>query len=204
MRILNPFVRRKRFLLVAALCSLATVLNGCSQDKSWSLVNITGVMPPLVFSLTDDTGREVTADTYRGKIVTMYFGYTHCPDVCPATMARISQALLKLGSGATKVQMLFVTVDPKRDTPQLLKDYTQAFGPEFIGLRTDDDELRQLTKRYRVTYSLGEPDTHGNYDVTHSSAVFIFDGAGKARLMAESSDSATAIAHDLRQLIDGE
>jgi protein SCO1/2 len=135
--------------------------------------------------------------------VMLYFGYTHCPDVCPTTMATLSQALSKLGGDASQVRILFVTVDPRRDTPQLLKRYTQAFGPAFIGLRTADPELRRLVKRYRVTYSLGKPDARGNYEVTHSSAIFIFDKTGKARLIAESSDSAAAIAHDVQQLIGG-
>jgi protein SCO1 len=203
MSIPNQAFHRTRLILTAALCSFAAMLGGCSQETSWRLDNITGIVSPLAFSLTDDTGRHVTADTYRGKIVMLYFGYTHCPDVCPTTLATLSQALSKLGNGAPKVRVLFVTVDPGRDTPQLLKRYAQAFGPEFIGLRTDDPELRRMTKRYRVTYSLGKPDVHGNYEVTHSSAVFIFDAAGKARLMAESSSSAAALAHDLQKLIDG-
>ncbi|MBD3811917.1 MAG: SCO family protein [Betaproteobacteria bacterium] len=202
MSLRNP-VARTRIFLAAAFCSFAALLSGCSQDKTWDLDNITGIVSPLAFSLTDDTGRHVTAETYRGKIVMLYFGYTHCPDVCPTTLATLSQALSKLGTAADKVRILFVTVDPQRDTPPLLKRYAEAFGPEFIGLRTDDPALRQLAKRYRVTYSLGKPDAHGNYEATHSSAVFIFDGKGKARLMAESSSSAVAIAHDVQQLIDG-
>lgn len=202
MRIRNP-PRLGRWLRVATLAASVVMLNGCSRDKSWNLVNVTGVVSPLAFSLTDDSGRDVTAATYRGDIVMLYFGYTHCPDVCPTTLADLSQALSKLGREASRVRVLFVTVDPQRDTPGLLKTYTQAFGPEFIGLSTSDPELRRLTKRYRVTYSLGKPDARGNYDVTHSSAVFVFDGTGKARLLSDSSDSPAAIAHDLRQLIDG-
>jgi protein SCO1/2 len=203
MKIRHPFIRPMRLILVAALCSCAAMLSGCSQDADWRLVNITGIMPPLAFSLSDAAGQPVTAQTYRGKVVMLYFGYTHCPDVCPTTMATLSQALSKLGNGASKVRVLFVTVDPQRDTAPLLKSYTQAFGPAFVGLRTSDPELRRLTKRYRVTYSLGKPDAHGNYEVTHSSAVFIFDQAGKARLIAESSDNAASIAHDVQQLIGG-
>jgi len=123
--------------------------------------------------------------------------------VCPTTLADLSRAVSKLGASASKVRVLFVTVDPKRDTQQILESYTQAFGPEFVGLRTSDPELRRLTKRYRVTYSLGTPDARGDYEVTHSSAVFIFDGTGRARLLADSGDSAAAISHDLQQLIDG-
>jgi protein SCO1/2 len=132
----------------------------------------------------------------------LYFGYTHCPDICPTTLANLSQALSKLGAKADDVRVLFVTVDPRRDDAGVLKTYTRAFGPEFVGLRAGSDEvLRALSKRYRVTYSLDKPDAHGNYEVTHSSAVFIFDGTGKARLIAESADTADNITHDLKQLI---
>jgi protein SCO1 len=201
MKVWRLFEQHRRAVLLATLCALGFTLSGCAQDKSWRLVNIAGVMPPLEFSLVDDTGQQVTADTYRGQVVMLYFGYTNCPDVCPTTLAKLSQAMSTLGSAATKVRTLFVTVDPKRDTSKLLGSYTQAFGPEFVGLRADDAELRRLTRRYRVTYSLGKPDATGNYEVTHSSAVFIFDETGKVRLIAEPSDSAAAIAHDLRQLI---
>jgi protein SCO1 len=203
MKVWDLFGRQRHLLLAAVLYALAAMLGGCGREASWRLVDITGIMPPLAFSLTDDTGRPVTAESYRGKVVMLYFGYTHCPDVCPTTLAKLSQALSQLGGDAAKVRTLFVTVDPRRDTPRVLKDYAHAFGPEFVGLRGDDEELRQLTKRYRVTYSLGKPDAHGNYEVTHSSAVFIFDGKGTVRLMSDAGDSPAAIAHDLKQLVGG-
>jgi protein SCO1 len=191
-----------RAAAVAVALLLAGLLGGCSHSQTWQLLNITGVMPSLKFRLTDDAGHKVDANTYRGKIVLLYFGYTHCPDVCPTTMAKLTQVMHKLGNAARQVRVLFVTVDPKRDTPKVLQSYTHAFGPQFIGLRTNDDELRTLTKRYRVTYSRGKPDKHGNYEVTHSSAIFIFDGKGNVRLMARYDDQASAITHDLKQLIN--
>ncbi len=204
MRACNPPRRHAWHALLVALCVVAGALSGCARDQSWHLVNITGVMPPLEFSLADDAGQALSAGSYRGKVVMLYFGYTSCTDVCPTTLARLSQSLAKLGSAAANVRVLFVTVDPKRDTAERLRRYTQTFGPEFVGLRTDDaEQLRELNKRYRVTYSLGEPDAKGDYEVTHSNAVFIFDAAGRARLIAEASDSATAIAEDLRKLLDG-
>jgi protein SCO1/2 len=191
-----------RCLMPLFLLAAMAMAGGCAKKQNWDLANITGVVKPLEFSLINDTGHEVTNRTYHGKVVMLYFGYTHCPDVCPTTLANLAQALSKLGGEAENVKVLFVTVDPKRDDAGVLKNYTRAFGPEFVGLRTSDDEvLRKLAKRYRVTYSLGKPDANGNYEVTHSSAVFIFDGSGKARLIAEPGDSTDAIAHDLKQLI---
>lgn len=188
-------------LALAVVCVIG--VSGCSRDPvKWDLVNITGIMEPLAFSLTDDRGQTVTQDDYRGKVALLYFGYTHCPDVCPTTLARLSQALSTLGPDADKVRVLFVTVDPKRDTASLLKTYTDSFGPQFVGLRTDDlDRLKAFNKRYRVTFGYGKPDADGNYEVSHSSAVFIFDQQGKARLIAEATDGVPAIAHDLRQLV---
>jgi protein SCO1/2 len=188
-------------LRIFSLILFALLLSGCGQDQKWKLIDLTGIMPPLKFTLHDDQGHPVTADNYKGKMVMLYFGYTHCPDVCPTTLVRIAHTLKKLGGQVEKVQPLFVSVDPARDTPKILQEYTKAFSTRIAGLSGDEESLRKLTKRYRVTYGLGKPDANGNYEVTHSSAIFIFDGKGNTRLMARSDDSADAIAHDLKQLI---
>ncbi len=159
-------------------------------------------MPPLKFTLVDDTGEPVTAANFAGKVVLLYFGYTHCPDVCPTTLADLAQSLQRLGSSANRVRVLFVSVDPKRDTPSVLKNYASAFAPQVVGLTGDEDELQAITKRYRVAYRLGKPDAQGNYVVYHSSAVFIFDALGRVRLLAGYADGSRAIAHDLKQLLD--
>ena len=187
---------------ILTLFLIALLLTGCGNDQKWKLIDLTGIMPPLQFTLHDDQGQPVTADKYKGKIVMLYFGYTHCPDVCPTTLSRIAHALKKLGSQVDKVQPLFVSVDPARDTPKVLGEYTKAFSTRIAGLSGDEQSLRRLTKPYRVTYGYGKKDANGNYEVTHSSAIFIFDGKGNTRLMARSDDSADAIAHDLKQLIN--
>jgi protein SCO1/2 len=187
--------------VLAVFLGLMLGLGACSQPKHWALQDINGVMSPLKFSLIDDTGKAVTESDYHGKIVLLYFGYTHCPDICPATLGTVALALHQLGTDADKVRVLFVSVDPKRDTTAVLKQYVNAFGPQFVGLSGTDDQLESLAKRYRVAYSRDKPDTQGNYTVTHSSAVFIFDGEGKSRLLALSASKATDIAHDLRLLI---
>ena len=194
-------IRIKLPLRLITLILFGILVSGCAQDPKWKLIDLTGIMPPLEFTLHDDQGQPVTAEKYKGKIVMLYFGYTHCPDVCPTTLVRISNALKKLDGKADQVQPLFVSVDPARDTPKILQEYPKAFNSRIAGLSGDEKNLRKLTKRYRVTYGLGKPDANGNYEVTHSSAIFIFDKKGETRLMARSDDSADAIAHDLRELI---
>ncbi len=203
----KPFLRehglRRFFPRVLTVLLLGMTLAACGHKENWKLLNLKGVMPPLEFTLHDDKGRTVTAQDYRGKIVMLYFGYTHCPDVCPTNLARMGQAVSSLGADAKKVQVLFVSVDPARDTPKVLQRYPRLFNPGFRGLSGTQAQLRSLTKRYRVTYGYGKPDAHGNYEVSHSSAVYIFDAKGNMRLMAQSSDKASDITHDLRLLING-
>lgn len=186
---------------IIACVIFLTGLGACSQQKPWSLRDISGLMPSLEFNLTNESGLAVNAPNYRGKVVLLYFGYTHCPDVCPATLGTLALALHDLGQDADKIRVLFVTVDPARDSTAVLKQYVVAFGPQFVGLRGSDDELEGLAKRYRVAYTREKPDTKGDYTITHSSAVFIFDADGQARLLAGSTDEANTIAQDLRRLI---
>lgn len=176
-------------------------LTACQQQEPWALDNIIGLMPKLEFNLTNDNGQAVTADAYHGKLVLLYFGYTNCPDVCPTTLATLAQAVRGLGADADKVRVLFVSVDPARDTAPVLKSYTGAFGPQFVGLSGNEKALDALTRRYRVVYSLDKPDAEGNYAVNHSSGVFIFDGSGNARLLGSSTSKAPEISQDLRHLL---
>jgi protein SCO1/2 len=187
----------------AWLVALALLLASCGGGGPWQLKDIKGVVPDLAFNLSDDSGRRVSAADYRGRTVLLFFGYTNCPDVCPTTLIKLSAALKDLGPAAQGVQVLFVTVDPKRDTLEALHRYVRAFGPHVTGLRGSAAELRELAKRYRISYSYGEPDASGNYEVTHSSAVFVFDAEGKARLMVLPGDGAKVIAEDMRRLVGG-
>ncbi|HEX6633834.1 MAG TPA: SCO family protein, partial [Usitatibacter sp.] len=143
--------------------------------------NVAGLVHPLEFAMTDETGRAVRASDFRGEPVLVYFGFTHCPDVCPTTLARLSQAARV--AGPRNLRILFVTVDPARDTPEQLAAYARAFGPRVTGLRPSEDELEDLARRYRVSYSRGKPDANGEYEVMHSSGVFAFDAEGHARLL---------------------
>ncbi|MGN6652891.1 SCO family protein [Trinickia sp.] len=205
-----PDVPRPRAAWARVLRSLlgvacAALIAGCSHDDGpWQLTNVTGHLPDLAFTLTEDSGQSVTGSAFRGNTTLVYFGYTHCPDVCPETMARLMQVLAKLpAADAKQVRILFISVDPARDTPQALHEYVTAFDAEHIrGLTGTDAQVESLAKRYRVAYQMEKRDPNGSYEVTHSSAVYIFDGKGHARLLATDSDTPDAIAHDLRRVIE--
>ena len=192
--------------LVAGMTGVALLmLTACEPSApapTYHARDITGVMPPLAFQLTDGTGAAVTAGNYRGKIVLVFFGYTHCPDVCPTTLAKLTQMLKRLGPTADSVRVLFVSVDPARDTPKLLMSYAAAFAPQMVGLTGSDAQLTEVTKRYRVAYRREKPDANGEYAVFHSSAIFIFDANGDARLLATGTESVADLTQDLRTLAD--
>ncbi len=192
--------RMKLFFAALAAC---TALAACGEKAHWRTDNIEGLMPKLSFDMTDDSGQAVSAESFRGKTVLLYFGYTNCPDVCPTTLARLAQALKATTNQGAGIRVLFVTVDPKRDSVARLHAYVRAFGPWFVGLRGTPEEIRALTKRYRVTYSYDKPDKDGNYEVSHSTAVFVFDGTGRSRLLILSTDPVDAISADLDRLALG-
>ena len=181
------------------LCALA----GCGLRGRPSLHPVRGLLPRLAFTLVDaNTGTTVSAQSFEDKIVLLYFGYTHCPDVCPATLTKLAAAVRALGaSRAAAVRILFVTVDPRRDSVRQLRTYAAAFGPQVVALRGTKDQIDALAARYRVTYGFGAPDPAGDYDVRHSSAVFLFDGSGHARLLAEPAAKTADITAELRELL---
>jgi protein SCO1/2 len=183
-----------RFTLFAALLCLA----GCGPEKPWHSTDITGGMPDLSFRMVRASdGLKVSADDYRGRVVLLYFGYTHCPDVCPTTLANISDVLKRLGRDAEKVRVLFVSVDPDRDTLDVLKQYAEAFGQQVDGLRGSDNAIADLARRYRVAYTVKKmPD----YVVTHTSAVFVFDARGRARLVTTDTNDTAGLTDDVRRL----
>jgi len=192
---------------VIATALAGTLLGSCGSDTRWHSTDITGSLPPLVFTMIRaNDGKTVTAEDFNGKIVLLYFGYTFCPDVCPLTLANVTRALEGLGQRTDDVRLLFVTVDPERDTLPILKDYTAAFGPEFVGLRGSEDEIAALAKRYRVYYSVTPPVDDKPYIVDHSSAIYVFDQTGRARLLVSGMSTANAdingLTSDLGKLLD--
>jgi protein SCO1 len=194
----------RHFLRMSAALALAALIACARSQPPFHLQNITGLMPPLKFALEDQDGREVSERDYRNKLVLLYFGYTQCPDACPSTLMMLREALGALGGGAADVRVLFVSVDPQRDTPAVLKRYTSNFGSQFVGLRGDDGALNTLTRRYRVAYHREKPGAHGFYAVDHSSAIFVFDQQGRVRLLGQETAGANSIAADLRLLLEGD
>ena len=186
-----------------ALIVLAATLVACSRTPppAWRLTDISGHLPDLKFNLTDDNGKAVQASDYRGKVTLLYFGYTHCPDVCPLTLTHLHVVLQRLGAQADKVRILFVSVDPARDTPKVMHPYVTAFDKHIVGLSGDEKQIEQLAKRYRVGYSRGPVKADGSYDVNHSSAIYIFDADGHMRLMASPVSSNDDMVHDLTLLL---
>jgi protein SCO1/2 len=184
-----------------AACCLVFALSGCGRSSSWHSIDIAGAMPRLAFHMQRASdGAEVTERDYRGTAVVLYFGYTNCPDICPATLSNLSNVVERLGAGGKNVRVLFVTVDPDRDTLPVLKAYVSAFAKQVDGLRGDDDALTALARRYRVAFGVEKgPPGHG-YNVMHSDAVFFFDRDGRARLVATSTEDIDGIASDLKRL----
>jgi protein SCO1/2 len=179
---------------ITALLFAMLALLGCSKP-AWHMTDISGAMPRLDFHMTAD-GKPVTAADFKGKVVALYFGYSHCPDVCPATLANLTDMAAKVNS--PDVAILFVTVDPERDTDGVLSDYAKAFSPQVTGLRGSANHLAALARTYRVAYTVkkGPP-----YEVMHSNAVFFFDRDGKARLVTTDTSDAAFMAEDVKQLL---
>ena len=189
-----------RRILLPALSTL--LLAAChNAPPPWQLNDVSGHLPDLQFNLTSDTGKPMTAADFRGKYVVMYFGYTHCPDVCPLTLVHLHQVMQKLGSEAGKVRILFVSVDPARDTPQVLHQYVTAFDPHIVGLTGAPQQIAAMAKRYRAAFNVDAKKPNGGYEVSHSSGIYIFDKQGHAQLLGTSADTPDAIAHDLKLLI---
>lgn len=201
----------RRLLGAGALGVLAAGLLpvAARADDGWHNIDVTGSSAPLQLSLTRaGDGKQVSAADYKGDVVLLYFGYTYCPDVCPTTLANLSHVLDRLGPLAQKVRILFVTVDPNRDTLPVLKEYAASFAPQVEGLRGSEDALAALARRYRIAYSVTPSKNPRDYTVTHSSAIYVFDPTGAARLlipsMASQSPDIDGTVADLRRLIDGE
>ncbi|MEX2475749.1 SCO family protein [Marinobacter sp.] len=192
--------RPKHSLALLLITTLA--LGGCmGEDDAWHGKDIEGLMPELAFELTGTSGEPVVADGMDEKVRVLFFGFTSCPDVCPTTLQKLSQAVKAMPPELQdQTQTVFVSVDPQRDTPERLANYVSFFGERIIGLTGSEPQLRSLAKRYRTTFGYDEPDADGNYAVSHSNAMYVFDRKGRARLLFRSNLSAEEIQQDLTAL----
>ncbi|WP_414673266.1 SCO family protein [Marinobacter salarius] len=193
----------KAISAMALLASLV-MLGGCfGDDENWNGKDISGLMPELAFELTGTSGDTVTAEQTDGNIRLLFFGFTSCPDICPATLQKLSRAVKDLPTELRKdTQIVFVSVDPQRDTPERIDSYVSFFSDRAIGLTGEEPALRELSKRYRTTFGYDEPDAEGNYNVSHSGAVYVFDREGKARLLIRPELSVEDIRTDLVALAE--
>lgn len=180
----------------------AAALGGCSgSGPSFKNTDITGADYGKDFTLTDHTGKTRTLADFRGKVVVMFFGYTRCPDVCPTTLAELKTAKDQLGEDGKRLQVLFVTVDPERDTRDLLAKYVPAFDPSFLGLYGDAAATARVAKEFKVFYQKVPGKTSDSYTVDHSSGSYVFDPQGRLRLLARQGNVPDLVA-DLRTLLN--
>jgi protein SCO1/2 len=196
-----------RSQLAAALACAALLLGGCDKlfapaKSPFNGVDVTGGEMGGRLELADSDGKQRSIADFRGKLVVVVFGFTHCPDVCPTTLAEMAAAVKLLGDRAREVQVVFVTLDPKRDTGELMRQYVAAFDPAFIGLRGDANATEKVVKDFHIFAAESSGKTPETYTITHSTQSFVFDRAGKVRLVLASGMPAQAIASDLRVLLN--
>jgi protein SCO1/2 len=183
---------------------LALVLVACDNHASsphFASSDITGVRWGRDFHLQDHTGKPRSIADFKGKVVMLFFGYTHCPDQCPTTMAEMAGVRSKLGEDGRRVQGLFVTVDPRRDTPQVLAQYVSAFDPSFLGLYGDENTTAAVASEFKFYYRVQKTDAQGNYSVDHGSVIYVFDPTGHLRLLISPGTSVDAMAADVALLL---
>lgn len=186
---------------VFRLVLVSFALAGCGgSGPSFKNTDITGADYGKDFALADHAGKARTLADFRGKVVVMFFGYTRCPDVCPTTLAELKAVKEQLGEDGKKLQVLFVTVDPERDTPKLLAEYVPAFDPSFLGLYGDPGAIAKVAKDFRVFYQKAPGKTPGGYTVDHTAGSYVFDPQGRLRLFARHGNAANLIA-DIRTLL---
>jgi protein SCO1/2 len=193
-------------LLAAAAAVALLCIAGCDKllpnaHSPFNSVDVTGSPIGGDFRLADPEGKPRSIADFRGKVVIVNFGYTHCPDVCPMTLSDFASAMKRLGADASRVQLLFVTVDPQRDTAELLKQYVPAFNPTFIGLRGDERTTEKVTRDFRI-YAKRDEGKGAEYTVQHSAQSFVFDREGKLRLVIGYGLEPEKIAADLRVLLN--
>ena len=195
----------KTVVLTLALCA---ALAGCDKlglapkaEASFRGADITGADYAKTLSLPDASGQPRTLGDFKGKVTVVFFGYTQCPDVCPTTMAELAQVKKSLGTDGEKLQAVFVTIDPERDTPEILKSYMASFDPDFVALRGTLEQTQATAKEFKVYFAKVPGKTEGNYTMDHSAGAFIFDAKGNVRLFERYGAGAEGLTADVKALI---
>ena len=192
--------RTRRSLIAAALLSpwLAACERAAPQFKA---IDITGADYAGDLDLPDTEGRRRHIADFKGKVTVVFFGFTQCPDVCPTTMVELAEVKKALGADGERVQGVFVTIDPERDTAEVLKAYVGGFSPDFIALRGSLDETRAIAKRFKVYYAKVPGKTEDSYTMDHTAGSYVFDGKGRVRLFTRYGSGAEALKSDLQALL---
>ena len=200
-------MRKRKFLQLGATVAAAPVVSGllvaCFEKKpSFVSIDVTGADYAKDFPLVDHNGKPRSIKDFAGKVVVVFFGYTQCPDVCPTTMAELAQVRKTLGTDGQRLQGIFITVDPDRDTPEVLKAYMGNFDPTFLALRpSSPEQLAALAKDYKVYYKKVEGTTATSYTMDHSAGSYVYDTKGQLRLYTRYGSGAAALTGDIRQLL---
>jgi protein SCO1 len=188
---------------ILLLC-LALLLTACSPPAKFNATDLSNIDWGKDFALTDHHGKRRHLGDFKGRVVVMFFGYTQCPDVCPTTMGSMRELMAKLGPDAERVQVLFVTVDPERDTPQLLAQYVPAFHPSFLGLYGDAATTEATAKEFKIFYHKQPGSTPSAYTVDHTAGSYLFDPRGRLRLYVRHGETPERMAQDIKRLLAGE
>ena len=187
---------------ILAVIAAAMLLAACSPEApTFKGADITGASFGRELALADHHGKARTLADFRGKAVVIFFGFTQCPDVCPTALSALAEAMRRLGPDAARVQVLFVTIDPERDTADLLSRYVPSFHPSFLGLRGDAEATARVAKEFKVLYQKVPGQTPDTYTMDHSAGLYLFDPQGRLRVFESHGQGAEAIAHDLAQLL---
>lgn len=197
-----PLPMLRRTLLT---CAAALALAACgrpSDAPAFRAVDITGADYAQELALPDVDGRMRSLADFKGKVAVVFFGYTQCPDVCPTTLAELAAVKQQLGPAGADVQGVFVTVDPARDTPDVLKAYVASFGGDFVALRGDEAQTQAAARAFKVFYAKVPGKTDSSYTMDHTAASYVFDRQGRVRLFTRYGSGADALAHDLKILLD--
>ncbi|MDN3920997.1 SCO family protein [Roseateles violae] len=196
---------KKRLFLLALAASLGLGLSACDKlgasRPAFKGVDLTGADYARTLNLTDQDGRARSLADFKGKVLVVFFGYTQCPDVCPTTMAELAEVKRSLGAEGEQVQGVFVTIDPERDTPALLKAYLGSFDKSFVALRGSEEQTKAAAKEFKVFYAKVPGKTEGTYTMDHTAASFIFDKQGRVRVFSRYGSGAQALADDVKLLL---
>lgn len=190
-----------RYLWMALLIGVLAACNSATGTIKTVATDITGADFAQGLSLTDHTGKQRTLADFKGKAVILFFGYTHCPDVCPTTMADLKQTMKMLGSRADELQVLFVTLDPERDTQEVLAKFVPSFDKRFIGLRGTEQEIAATAANFKVYAKKVESQGKSGYTIDHSAGAYAFDKQGKIRLYIDYGERPADIANDIKQIL---